>query len=321
MEKKDQWCCPECKSKRPKTGNLNTPVRPNPQNTQEDPDLNRKNEDHNVTHRKKTSRSSDETPGLEQISSPESCAQATAQKDLITELKVYMAGLINNQTDSLREAIAELTESIRKQNNRIEQLETRVQDLESQKSKLGDTTALESKILNLEVEIQERDRMLLLNDVEIAGYPEEANENGTQVVVTLAKKIGVDLDPKEVVSAERVGPPRSAQQGAARARPRPLAVRLTRRDTRDTLLKAARVRRGVTTEGLPVSRPACSVYINERLSKHYRQLFQQTREISRSKNFKYVWTRDGKIYARQDDGKARHRIQSEADLKRIFGEF
>jgi hypothetical protein len=199
-----------------------------------------------------------------------------------------MSGLIQTQTDSLRAAITALTDTIKLQNSRIEQLNARVEVLENETMSHPDISVLESTITDLRVEIQDRDQTLLLNDMEIAGYPEETGENGTHIIIALAKKIGVNLDEKDVVSAERAGAPRSTIQGSSHSRPRPLAIRLTRRATRDALIQAVRVRRNITTESLPITGPARPIYVNERLTKHYRQLFLMARDLARSHKFKYV---------------------------------
>lgn len=115
-----------------------------------------------------------------------------------------------------------------------------------------------------------------------------------------------------------MGPPRAASEGAA-PRPRPLSVRLARRSTRDALLSAARVRRRFTTEGMGLTGAARPFYINERLTKHNRQLFYKTRELAKQLQWKYVWTRDGKIYARQEHGKARYHLRTDYDFTRVFG--
>lgn len=323
MKKKDQWICPECKSNKPKTGNVNTPLRPmiTSDSTEALAFLHSDKEDHNVTHRKRGSRPSGDTNISEQdLTSQDINVRSTAENDSMTELKLYMSELIQSQTDSLRAAINALTDTIRLQNSRIEKLEARVEELENSRKLHPDISSLKSTITDLQAEIHERDQTLLLNDVEIAGYPEEASENCTHIVIALAKKIGLNLDEKDVVSADRAGPLRPSGEGGTPARPRPMAVRLTRRATRDALLQAARVRRTITTEGLPLPGPSRPIYVNERLTKHHRQLFQKARELARSHKFKYVWTREGKIFVRQEDGKARYRLRSEVDLKKVFGE-
>jgi ubiquitin C-terminal hydrolase len=74
MKKKDQWNCPECKSKKPKHGNVNTPVRPmaTTDSSEELGSLHSDKGDHNVTLRKKMSRSSGDANSYEQeLISPE----------------------------------------------------------------------------------------------------------------------------------------------------------------------------------------------------------------------------------------------------------
>lgn len=41
--------------------------------------------------------------------------------------------------------------------------------------------------------------------------------------------------------------------------------------------------------------------------------------IGKRLSWNYVWTRDGKIFARQATGKARHRLRFEEDLIGVFG--
>lgn len=319
MKQKDKWLCPVCKNNKPKTGNINTPVRPS--TAVEDAIPSADEGDRNITKRKKNSRPSGNTTSSGQLMNYEDISpQATPeQNDTITDLKLYLTDLIKSQVDSLRGTITELVDTIKTHNTRIEQLERKVEELEKRSDNEDDTNFLQCRIANLETEINDRDQLLLLNDVEISGCPEEVKENSTSIVIALAKKIGVSLDEKDIVCAERAGPPRAAAHGGATGNPRPLVVRLARRATRDSLLREARVRRSATTEGLPVSGPARPFYVNERLTKHNRHLFQRARELARSKNFKFVWTRDGKIFARQEDGKARHRLRTEEDLERVFG--
>lgn len=49
-----------------------------------------------------------------------------SQTDVVNDLKVYLKELIIIQTESIREAITKLKNTIQAQNNRIEQLEARL---------------------------------------------------------------------------------------------------------------------------------------------------------------------------------------------------
>lgn len=98
-------------------------------------------------------------------------------------------------------------------------------------------------------------------------------------------------------------------------------MRLARRVLRDQLLKEARVRRGVTTEGVGLPGSPRRFYVNERLTRVNRMLFRKARECKENCGWRYAWTRDGKIYVRQRSGvsEPKHRIYNENDLMRVFG--
>lgn len=61
-------------------------------------------------------------------------------------------------------------------------------------------------------------------------------------------------------------------------------------------------------------------YVNERLTKNSRQLFHKARAAAKNSKWRYVWTRDGRIYTRKEHGKPRYRLRNDADIERVFGE-
>ncbi|XP_045541400.1 uncharacterized protein LOC123722877 [Papilio machaon] len=176
-------------------------------------------------------------------------------------------------------------------------------------------------IADLRIQLNDRDQELLLNDVEIAGLPEERNENVLHLVSVVAVKLGLTLEDRDIVHAERQGAVRRNRgdgEGAPQ-QPRPLVVRLARRAQRDALLRAARVRRGLTTADMNIAGTPRKFYVNERLTRNNRQLFGKTREAASRLQWKYVWTKGGRIFTRKEEGKAIERISSEEDIKKIFG--
>ncbi|CAH2049564.1 unnamed protein product, partial [Iphiclides podalirius] len=154
--------------------------------------------------------------------------------------------------NTFRATLSDLVATIKAQNTRLDSLETRIDSLEEKvkESKTQDFQAMQDTILRLQLEIQERDQEALANDIEISNLPESTNENAIHILLTVAKKLGVDLDERDVVHVERAGPVHAHLEGKTSPRPRALVARLSRRALRDSLLRAARVRRGLTTEGI-----------------------------------------------------------------------
>jgi hypothetical protein len=339
-EQKDNWKCVQCKSAEPRSDNTNTPVRRGNNNVT----LHRGGR----THKPISPADHHEDSSIMEVSYMDSQSQlnittppnnfttlkATASMSretemLVAELRLFREEMraMTQQLHDLRVTMANLTTRIDSCDRRVDGLCSRVEALES-KSPCHDNdqqanSTLVDTIAQLRSELNDRDQDLLLNDVEISCVPEERGENTMHVAITLSQKLGVTLTEQDIVSITRVG--RAPQQlleggqGPA-ARPRLIVMRLARRAVRDQLLQAARVRRGATTEGAGLPGSPQRFYVNERLTPTNRRLFQMARELKQHHGWRFVWTRDGRIYARQRSGEdiPRHRIRTELDLARVF---
>ncbi|KAL0810917.1 hypothetical protein ABMA28_010216 [Loxostege sticticalis] len=217
-----------------------------------------------------------------------------------------------------REEVAEMRSIMKSMAQRIETLENRVDGLEKNSAlgfEGGAYKELEAAVSQLKIDLNERDQELLLNDVDIAGIPEEENESVQHLVLACATKLGVPLEERDIVSCRRVGMRKAEVQDA---RPRAVTVRLARRSLRDQIIKAARVRRGINTDGLGLRAPLRPLYVNERLTRTNRQLFNRAREMAKKFGWRFVWTREGHVFARQDHGAPAARIRSLADIESFW---
>ncbi|KAL0869209.1 hypothetical protein ABMA27_007486 [Loxostege sticticalis] len=194
---------------------------------------------------------------------------------------------------------------------RVDAVEARMEAVERRRAEAGpdDAEGLRRTVEELKLELNERDQEALLADLEIGQLPEQKGENPVHAVIVLATRLGVPLEERDVVFAERVGAPPAEAGGRARR----VVVRLARRHLRDELLRAARVRRAATAEG------GGRVFINERLTRSNRQLFHRVREECRRLEWRYSWTRRGRIFARKSDGAQVFQLRSPGDLERVFG--
>ncbi|XP_047995134.1 uncharacterized protein LOC125233241 [Leguminivora glycinivorella] len=281
----------------------------------------------------------------------------TTKQELFLEMKNEFTQAIDHMkaeftatTDHLSDRITSFQSELSTVHQKIKSLEMENQRLNNELLSVKNSQSTSCNIAELQgvidqmnTELNEKDQAQLLNDVEITGVPEYQGESALHIVQALAQKTGITLDMRDVVSAERVGPIRSysnsvgialtrgATQDAQgigdsvstpKQRPRPLVVRLARRSLRDELLRSARARRGLDTGniGLPEHTHG-PVYFNERLTKANRRLLWKTRQASAAAGWKFVWTREGRIYARKSDNHDCRpvRIVSERDVMRVFG--
>lgn len=240
-------------------------------------------------------------------------------QDMAREMKSF-----RKDFNALRDEMSTFKSTMVVFGGRMDSMEEQFAGLVDQVSELRDRPDPEMMLATIEqlkAELNDRDQEALLNDLEITGIPESEGENVGHLVSLIAGKLGVECSERDVVSVERAGLRRahSSSGEPVAPRPRPIVVRLARRAIRDSFLQSARVRRRLTTEGLGLPDPPARAYINERLTKPNKVLFYKVREESRRLNFRYAWTRGGRIFVRRESGKASFRVRSDADIKKIFG--
>ncbi|KAJ2946823.1 hypothetical protein O0L34_g16147 [Tuta absoluta] len=221
--------------------------------------------------------------------------------DLTSSIKSLSDSLVACREDvnSLRAELSDVKDNMK----RFEGYETEIKQLREE-------------VQQLRSQVEYRDKMQLRNDVEISGVNESQNENLTQVVSTIALKLGVKHEPQDMDFVVRAGRQLPVEEGEVR-RPRSIIVRFTRRAPRDEMLRAARSRRNITTEQLDVPGAPTKVFINEHLTKSERQLYAKARSIARERNFQYIGRRNGKIVVRKVENGALINIMSQDDLFRL----
>lgn len=228
-----------------------------------------------------------------------------------------------------RHEMLEFRASVAGLSARMDSIELRLEMVEQGRQECSPEVAdLQCKVVLLQRELNERDQDALLSDLEIGHLPEQRGENVVHTVSVLATKLGVVLDERDIVFAERLGIAQGASAAGEAPRARRVVVRLARRHLRDELLQAARVRRNLsaTDAGRDPSAiagattpPRTRIFLNERLTRVNRQLFHRVRDECHRLQWKYSWTKRGRVYARQADGKQAYPIRSEEDVKRVFG--
>lgn len=179
---------------------------------------------------------------------------------------------------------------------------------------------LEDSIAQLKLELNDREQEALLADLDIGGLPEEKGENIVHTIIVLGTKLGVQLEEKDIVFAERVGALQyDTDAGSNAKRTRRVIVRLARRHLRDEVIRAARVRRHLISSDMDLAGASQRVYLNERLTRINRVLFHRAREECRKRNWRYSWTKKGRVYVRENEGKRAYAIRTDSDFSNVFG--
>ncbi|KAL4716802.1 hypothetical protein ACJJTC_001958 [Scirpophaga incertulas] len=190
-----------------------------------------------------------------------------------------------------------------------------------QEKKLDDAhreiATLKCTVFQAQKDIEYQEQSALNNELEIIGIPEDKEEDLLTIISTTSKHLGVHLEVTDVNWVSRVGSVNTSKlKNVSEKRPRPIIVKLVRRLKRDEIIRASKLKRDFSTDGI-VAGPCRPVFINERLTKKNRLLFREARIRTKRNNFKFCWYRNGFIYSRQKENEPAIRILSIEDLEKI----
>lgn len=244
-------------------------------------------------------------------------------KSELGKIKEEILSAVRSESQSLRSELTEMRYMLSEFTERISNLEERVSALEEINSKPAPSTApqiVNDLIKQLKSDINDRDQELLANDIEITNLPEPSGENPIHTVLLISNKLGVPLEARDIVCADRVGARQvNGAEGGGATRARRLVVRLTRRQLRDELLRQARVHRGATSADMDLPGPPKRFYVNERLTRLNGNLFRLAREAGTRSGWRFVWTKRGRVFARNKSDSPVSPIRCEDDIQRTFG--
>lgn len=290
-DKRGNWKCPDCCASQKKGGdNSSTPIRPM---------------DESITFRKKPD--TDYEPATS-ADVKELTSEVRFLTQEICSLKIQLENAILSLSNC-EKRLDELGSAVAKNETRIQHLE----DCEQQTDMLKTTVKDLQQELNLQCQNQ------LQNELELSGVPEISNENLHHIALLAARRVGVELNDNDIDWVTRIGPRKPAFLTEGKTKfSRPVVVRLLRKSKRDEIVKAARVRRNITSADMDIPGESQKIYYNERLTKLNRELFRESRKKTKEMGFSYCWCSQGNIFVRQYEGKPARSVRNRDDLAEIF---
>lgn len=249
--------------------------------------------------------------GLKSMAAPaEVIASFTAA---LTQMQGVFTAMKNDMS-AFTESLNSTSMDIAQFRQDMTEIKTQLKDLNRYKEEVK---TLRAEVAELRQELSAKEQRGLRKDIEITGVTEHKGENLMQIVNVISTKLGVELDQRDVDDVRRVGMYGGGQGGAPR--PRPVVLTFTRRAPRDDMIRAARARRGLTTESLDIAGPSRRVFINEHLTKENRVLFSKARGLGAKLGFKHTWTTNGRILMRRTDTSSILHVESESVLNKLGG--
>ncbi|KAJ8726660.1 hypothetical protein PYW07_001358 [Mythimna separata] len=241
------WLCPDCKAKIPRKDNSATPVKGPSDgmivNSQSAIQLSPKTQSPAVNQSTVAEQTTEDPAANQPIQPLSLMATGTRELNVAYEIRCFREelGAMREELRQFRDEMASLKADVGLCRERMSVVEDKVAHLERRFEEKEPSSAdhLEATIAELKLQLNERDQDHLLNDVIITGIPETKDESPLHLVHLVSSKLGISIDERDIVNAERIGMVRrnlnvtGAADAVELARPRALAVRLSRRAARD----------------------------------------------------------------------------------------
>lgn len=165
---------------------------------------------------------------------------------------------------------------------------------------------LQKRLADAESRLQHSEQYSRRNNIEIKGIEETKGENVTAIVCKLGELSHEPITADDIETCHRV---------PAKNKPSCIVVQFARRQKRDALLeKAKKLRLKNTDFGLASSSP---VFVNAHLCPALKRLLGMAVSKKHACSWKYVWSHNGKIYAKKHDASETVVIRQEKDLEKI----
>lgn len=218
-----------------------------------------------------------------------------------------------SSSDTLQEIRAELKQIREQQTMLLRSVQfccDKISDFEMEMNRLNDyikktdQISIENDRLKVELNILQSkvndiEQVARLNNVEIQGIPEREGENLYKIVEKIGEYIKHDISPSSIDCAHRVQTNRTSTDKKIKN----IVVRFTSRGERDRFLLAAKNMRMVDKNSRKLSLEGVSddFYVNEHLTLTNKILYKNARMAAKSKDYKYVWVKNGMIFCRKTD--------------------
>lgn len=174
-------------------------------------------------------------------------------------------------------------------------------------------------IITLEKKIEDLQHSSRSSTIEIRNIPQRENESTSEITSTVletCKAIHTTVTATELRDVYRM----PGKKGTTK----PIICEFTSVNLKHKILEAVRnynkdrpLNDKLNTETLGFSGPRHPIYIGERLPGIQRQLFYEARNFAKQNNYKFCWTRNGRLFLREKEGSEAIEIKTSLCLKRL----
>ena len=150
--------------------------------------------------------------------------------------------------------------------------------------------------------------------LEIRGVPIAKDEDTNDIVKKVGNLVNVNIDNEDISVSHRLPSKNEKNNNQDPS----VIVRFVRRDLRDALYKARTKLRFKTTHDLGITRHSPEkIFITESLTRRNKDLLSRCLQKKKDLNFKFLWTKYGRILMRKDGSSPVIAISTVKDIEKL----
>ncbi|XP_008479185.1 spindle pole body component 110-like [Diaphorina citri] len=266
---------------------------------------------------KTTARTSKVIKPRVEISSSESEME---EENGYVKLEKSMKKLFQDFKKEIKKELRDFEESLNFSNGKLDDIIKKMGSIqnvlntmsEKQEKLENENKMLKTKVQELECSMEELQQYTRNKNIQIDGVPKQPNENLKEIVKTIGNKIDVPIKEEDIDAIHRI-PTRSTNN------PEPIVVQFLTRQMKEGVIQKAKSARLSTNDinvhvPIGLDRP---IYVNDHLTRQRKEIMFQARQMKTERNYKFLWTRNGKIFIRKDERSVVINLNTKEDLKKI----
>jgi len=231
------------------------------------------------------------------------------------QFKIYTKDL-KSEMEDFKKSLNFFSEKIDQYETSMAECLTKVSSAERvNETLIQENRKLANELSDLKSRFEAMDQYNRNKNIQIDGIPEAENESMSDIINKVSAKIQVPINfASDIQAAHRV--PTKKRSGV-----KPIIVQFSNRQKRDLVLSKSK-NKSVSLKSVDFvgGVPETNIYINEHLSQFTRELLFEAKQLKEVLGYKYVWVKQGKVMAREDDGSKYVNITSKADVHKLINQ-
>uniref|UniRef100_A0A8D8SSS6 FP protein C-terminal domain-containing protein n=1 Tax=Cacopsylla melanoneura TaxID=428564 RepID=A0A8D8SSS6_9HEMI len=253
------------------------------------------------------------------VPTPVVSSESEGEEDALeVKLEKTMKKLFNDFKKEMKKDMRDFEVSLEFNNNKLDDLIKKMGNMqntinamaEKQEKLEIENRSLRMKVNQMEISVDEMDQYSRIKNIQIDGVPVTRDEDLKEVVKTMGQKIEVNIKSEDIDAIHRI-PSRS------NANPEPIVVQFVTRQMKENVVKKSKEKR-VCTDDLNMQCANKPVFVNEHLTRKRKNIMFEARKLKNEKNYKFLWSRNGKILIKKNETSITIQLNSLDDLAKII---